>query len=244
MPDAGLLVRTLVELADTLVDDFDVVELLTLLTDRCVEVLDVEAAGVMLVAPGGELRVVASSSDAMRVLELFELQSQEGPCPDCYRTGEPVLNADVAKIGGRWPSFGPVAWDAGFRSVHALPMRLRGTVIGALNLFGNHVAKVDEKTVLAGRALADVATIAILQQRAASEAQRLNEQLDHALNSRVVIEQAKGMLAERSGLDMAQAFSRLRGYARSHNLRLADVARAIVEGTLSAEMLHSAPPSP
>src|SRR5438874_11124344 len=129
------LARTLVELADTLVDDFDVVELLTMLTDRCVEVLDVSAAGLMLVAAEGDLRVMASSSEAMRVLELFELQSQEGPCLDCYRSGEPVLNQDLAGAHGRWPRFAPVAVDDGFRSAYALPLRLRDVVIGALNLF-------------------------------------------------------------------------------------------------------------
>ena len=134
MPREGLLVRTLVELADTLVDDFDVVELLTLLTDRCVELLDVTAAGVMLVAPEGDLRVVASSSEAMRVIELFELQTQEGPCPDCWRTGEPVVNADLSTVDGRWPHFVPVALAAGFRSVHGLPMRLRGEIVGVVNL--------------------------------------------------------------------------------------------------------------
>src|ERR1700680_4765640 len=135
MPRESLMVRTMVELADTLVTDFDVVELLTLLADRCVEVLDVGAAGLMLVAPDGALRVMASSSEAMRLLELFELQSQEGPCLDCYRTGQPVLNQDLAAVNGRWPRFAAEALAAGFHSVHALPLRLRGTVIGALSLF-------------------------------------------------------------------------------------------------------------
>src|SRR5690349_16915774 len=129
MPRQALLTRTLVELADTLVDDFDIVELLTLLADRCVEVLDVGAAGLMLVAPDGELRVMASSSEAMRVLELFELQSEEGPCLDCYRSGEPVVNQDLTTVGGRWPLFASTAVAEGFRSVHALPLRLRGTII-------------------------------------------------------------------------------------------------------------------
>ena len=135
MTREALLARTFVELADTLVDDFDVVELLTRLADRCVDVLDVAAAGLMLVSPGGDLRVMASSSEAMRVLELFELQSQQGPCLDCYRTGQSVLNQDLATVNGRWPRFAAEALAAGFHSVHALPMRLRGTVIGALNLF-------------------------------------------------------------------------------------------------------------
>ena len=229
------------ELADTLVDDFDVVELLTLLADRCVEVLDVAAAGLMLVAPDGDLRVVASSSEAMRVLELFELQSQEGPCLDCYRTGEPVVNQDLATVNGRWPRFAAEALEAGFRSVHALPMRLRGTVIGALNLFHVEPGEMRQADVDAAQALADVATIAILQHRAALEAKLVNEQLNHALNSRIVIEQAKGMVAERAGLDMDQAFTALRNHARNHNLRLVDVAHDVIDGTLAASALD--PPS-
>jgi GAF domain-containing protein len=218
-------------LADTLVDDFDVVDLLTLLVERCVEVLGVSAAGLMLVAPEGDLRVAASSSEAMRVLELFELQSQEGPCLDCYQAGEAVINQDLAVGNGRWPNFAPVALQAGYRSVHALPMRLRGQVIGALNLFRADKGAMDAIDVLAGQALADMATIAILQHRAATEAHVLNEQLSSALNSRVLIEQAKGVLAERRSLDMEQAFSLLRTHARNHNLRLVDVAEQVIDRT-------------
>jgi GAF domain-containing protein len=237
MPREAMLARTLVELADTLVADFDVVELLTVLTDGCVDVLDVGAAGLMLVAPDGELRVMASSSEAMRVLELFELQAQEGPCLDCYRTGQPVVNQDLAQANGRWPRFAKEALAAGFHSVHALPMRLRGSVIGALNLFYVHPGEMHPADVVAAQAMADVATIAILQHRAVLEAQVLNEQLVHALNSRVVIEQAKGILAERLGLDMEQSFSRLRNHARNHNLRLAHVAHAVIDGTLATSAL-------
>ena len=207
MPRETLLARTLVELADTLVADFDVVEVLTLLTDGCIDVLDVGAAGLMLVAPEGELRVMAASSEAMRVLELFELQSQEGPCLDCYRTGQPIVNQDLATVNGRWPRFAAEALAAGFHSVHALPMRLRGTVIGALNLLHIEPGEMRHADIAAAQAMADVATIAILQHRATLEAQVINEQLNHALNSRIVIEQAKGMVAEREGLTMEQAFS-------------------------------------
>lgn len=237
------LLRTLVELADTLVDDFDVVDLLTLLTDRCVELLDVSAAGLMLVSGEGELRVVASSSEAMRVVELFELQSQEGPCLDCYRSGEPVINQDLATVDGLWPNFGPVALEAGFRAVHAVPMRLRGKVIGALNLFDTKTGQLDrDDDIVVARALADVATIAILQHRAVQEAYILNEQLNHALNSRVVIEQAKGVLTERLGVDMEQAFFSMRNHARNHNLRLVDIAHGVVGGTLAAGALDSVQP--
>jgi GAF domain-containing protein len=236
-PREGMLAGTLVKLADTLVADFDVVELLSGLTDRCVDVLDVGAAGLMLVAPEGDLRVMASSSEAMRVLELFELQSREGPCLDCYHTGQPVVNQNLDTVDSRWPQFAPEAVAAGFHSVHALPMRLRGAVIGALNLFQVEPGEMRQADVDAAQALADFATIAILQHRAALEAQLLNEQLNHALNSRVVIEQAKGMIAERESLNMDQAFSTLRNHARNHNLRLVDVARDIIGGNVPASAL-------
>jgi GAF domain-containing protein len=237
----ALLAQTFVDLVDTLVDDFDVVDLLTLVADRCVEVLDITAAGLMLVAPEGDLRVVAFSSEAVRVVELFELQAEEGPCLDSFRTGLPIVNQDLTKVDGRWPHFVPVAIDAGFKSVHAMPMRLRGAIIGALNLFRSEAGDLAEFDLIAAQALADVATIAILHHRAASEAQLVNEQLTLALNSRIVIEQAKGVLAERSGLDMDHAFARMRKYARDHNLRLVEVAHGVVEGTVKIETLI--PPS-
>ncbi|MGA3218889.1 MAG: GAF and ANTAR domain-containing protein [Acidimicrobiales bacterium] len=241
MRKEGLLARTLVELADTLVADFDVVELLTRLADRCVEVLEVSAAGLMVVSADADLRVMASSSEALRILELFELQSHEGPCLDCYLSGRPVMNQDLASVNGRWPLFAPEAIAAGFRSVHALPMRLRGTVIGALNLFHVEPGEMREAEVDAAQALADVATIAILQHRAALGAQVVNQQLEHALNSRIVLEQAKGMVAERENLNMEQAFSALRRHARNHNLRLVDVAEAIIGGALPASALDRVP---
>jgi GAF domain-containing protein len=238
-----MLARTLVQLADTLVADYDVIELLTLVTDCCVDVLDVAAAGIMLAGPEGDLRVMASSSEAMRVLELFEIQAQEGPCLDCYRTSAPVINQDLATVNGRWPRFAAEALAAGFHSVHALPMRLRGSVIGALNLFRQSPGDLRVADVEAAQALADVATIAILQHRATLEAQVVNDQLNHALNSRIVIEQAKGMVAERLGVKMEQAFAILRGHARNHNLRLADVAQGVIGGTMPTSALDR-PASP
>jgi len=243
MPREAMLARTFVELADTLVADFDVVELLTLLTDRCVDVLDVGAAGLMLVGPDGDLRVMASSSETMRVLELFELQTHEGPCLDCYRTGQPVVNQDLAGADGRWPRFAAEALAAGFHSVHALPMRLRGTCIGALNLFHIDPGEMRRADIDAAQALADVATIALLQHRAVLASQLVNEQLNNALNSRIVIEQAKGMVAEREGLSIEQAFSRLRNHARNHNLLLADVAHDVISGRMAATELDR-PPAP
>jgi GAF domain-containing protein len=236
-----MLARTLVELADTLVADFDVIDLLTLLAYRCVDVLDVGAAGLMLVAPDGDLRVMASSSEAMRLLELFEIQAQEGPCLDCYRTGQRVVCDDLAAADARWPRFSGEARTAGFRSVQAMPMRLRGTIIGALNLFRVEPGEMRQADVDAAQALADVATIAILQHRAVVEAHLLNEQLNQALNSRVVIEQAKGMLAERESVSMEKAFAMLRHHARNHNLRLGDVARDVITGALAASALDRPP---
>jgi GAF domain-containing protein len=236
MSREALLARTMVELADSLVDDFDVVDLLTLLTDRCVAVLDVSTAGLIL-AVGGELRLMASSSEAMRVLEVLELQSEEGPCMDCYRTGQPIVNQELGAARGRWPRFTPEALAAGFHSAHALPMRLRGTVIGALNMFRVDEGALEDEDIVAAQALADIATIAILQNRATLQAQVVNEQLSRALNSRIVIEQAKGVLAERGSLDMEHAFARLRGYARTNNRRLVDVAHDVISGALAADTL-------
>jgi GAF domain-containing protein len=239
-PDAQMTM-TMVELADRLVDDFDVVDLLTSLSDHCVDVLDAQAAGVMLVSPGGDLRVIASSSAVMRGLELFEEQADEGPCQDCYRTGEPVLNTKLAAVGDRWPHFAPRALDAGFRSAHALPMHLRDTTIGALNLFRADEGELDHDEVTLAQGFADIATLAVVQHRAASDVALLNERLSGALNSRVAIEQAKGVIAERTGLEMDQTFTRLRKYATLHEVRLVDVARAIVDGTLEPAALDSRP---
>ena len=237
MPREGLLARTLVELADSLVDDFDVVDLLTRLTDRCVDVIDVAAAGLLLASPDGDLRVLASSSEAVRVLELFEVQANAGPCVDCYRTGEPIVNLSVRETVGRWPSFAAKAAEAGFQSVHALPMRLRGQTIGALNMFRVDDGPMRDTDLVAAQALADVATIAILQNRAVRDAQVLNEQLTRALTTRILIEQAKGVVSERAGLDMELAFARLRRHARNHNLRLTDVAQAVSSKALPVTSL-------
>jgi GAF domain-containing protein len=241
MTREALLARTLVELADTLVDDFDVVDLLTRLADHCTEILDVEAAGIMLVAPDGHLRSMASSSDTMRMLELFELQAHEGPCVDSHRTGLPVVNQDLASADDRWPHFAVEALAAGFHSVHALPMRLRGSVIGALNLFRSGSGEMTPVDIEIAQAFADVATIAILQHRAKLEAQTINGQLTHALNSRVVIEQAKGMVAERLDLDMEQSFNVLRNHARNHNVRLAELAESVISGSTTASDLDPSP---
>jgi len=234
------VVRSLVEMADTLVDDYDVVDLLTGLTERCVTLLGVSAAGVMLASPSGSLGLVASSSEAMRLLELFELQEQEGPCLDAFRSGGRVDQEDLRAGSGRWPLFSAAAVRAGFQSAVALPLRLREVTLGALNLLSTTRSPIREADVIVARGFADLAALSILQHRASAEVQRLNEQLSAALTSRVVIEQAKGVISERAGIDLAEAFARLRGYARNANLPLTDVARAAVDGTLDPRAWTSA----
>jgi GAF domain-containing protein len=224
------LADVFVEVADTLVDDFDVIEFLHGLTERCVQMLGVSAAGLLLTDQRDALQVVAASSERTRLLELFQLQTDQGPCVDCFRTGQPVSVADLPSAG-RWPRFTAAAAEVGFAAVHALPMRLRAEVIGALNLFDTTPGPIDEGKLRIGQALADVATIGLLQQRAIHRRDTLTEQLETALRSRILIEQAKGVLAERLHLDVAEAFTLLRASARSHNRRLADLALAIVDGT-------------
>ncbi len=239
--DGQLLSETFVELTDTMVAGFDVIDFLHVLTGRSVQLLDVSAAGLLLADPRGELRVVAASSEAARLLELFQLQNDQGPCLDCYRTGRPVTAADLTSAQ-RWPRFAAAARDAGFTAVQALPMRLREQVIGALNLFRAAPGPFDPVGIGIGQALADVATTSLLHERSMRHSETLNEQLQAALDSRVIIEQAKGKLAERLGVDMDQAFSLLRGFARSRNLRLSDLARAIVDGTETLTSLTAGRP--
>jgi transcriptional regulator with GAF, ATPase, and Fis domain len=229
--DGELLSDTFVELTDTMVAGFDVIDFLHVLTDRRVQLLDGSAAGLLLADPRGELRVVAASSEAARLLELFQIQNDQGPCLDCFRSGQPVSAADLAAEAQRWPRFAPAARQAGFAAVQALPMRLRDQVIGALNLFRVGPGAFAPADVRVGQALADVATISLLHERSMRHSEALNEQLQTALNSRVIIEQAKGKLAERLGLDMDQAFSLLRDFARTRNRRLSDLAQAFIDGT-------------
>jgi len=245
MARESLLIATLVELADNLVDNYDVIDVLTVLSDRCVETIDVDAAGVMLGSPAGELQFVASSSESMRVLELFQIQADEGPCVDCFRSGDAIVNYNLREDDNRWPNFTPRALAQGFLSVHSLPMRLRGRAIGALNLFRTHQGPMGVDDVAAAQGLADVATIAILQHQSSLNATALNDQLSNALNSRIIIEQAKGMISQATVGDMDQAFGRLRAHARNHNEGLTGVATRVVEGELLPNDLdHPLPPRP
>ena len=232
-----LLTVAFVELADTLVADFDVADFLPGLANRAVQLLEVDAAGLMLADPAGSLRVVASSTEQARLMELFQLQHEEGPCLECFQSGAPVDEADMAAAAKRWPLFAPAAAEAGFAAMQALPMRLRDDVIGAMNLFMYTPRRLDEAGLRVGQALADVATIGLLQERNLRHQEVLAEQLQGALNSRVAIEQAKGVLAERAQISLDAAFERLRHYARSSNLKISQVARELVDGRLDPSHL-------
>jgi hypothetical protein len=227
------LARAFVEFSDTLVRDYDVVEFLSRLCRRSVDVLEVTAAGALLTDGTRRLRVVAASTETVTVLETLQIQRQEGPSVDAYRTGRRVAVPDLRRVGRRWPVFTPRALRAGMSGVCAFPMRLRADRIGALNLFQAMPGSFDETAVLAGQALADVATIAILQARTVEDATLLAGQLEHALASRVVVEQAKGILAERLGIDPEVAFTRLRRHGREHGLHLAELARRVVDGSFT-----------
>ncbi len=243
MDEAGtsreqLLIRAFVGLADTLVDDYDVIDLLDRLVGYSVELLPVDAAGILLANPHGALRVVASSNEQTEWIELMQLQADQGPCVECFRSGTPVSITDLADTGSRWPRLAAALADQdAYRSVHALPLRLRGEAIGAMNLFHHQPGALPATDLALGQALADVATIGILQERAIRRGEVLNEQLQTALNSRILIEQAKGVLAQHGHLTMDTAFDRLRSYARGHNLRLSAVAQQVIDTDLAAAVL-------
>lgn len=231
------IIESFVSMASTLARGYDVVDLLGGLTEDCARLLDVATAGLLLADRRGVLHVLAASSDRTHDLETFQLQRDEGPCRDCYRDGAPVLVAELDHEVDRWPVFVPKARAAGFASVHALPMRLADHTLGTLGLFGTSPGALSDEDLRLGQALADVASVALVQRKDITEKAVVNDQLQYALTSRVILEQAKGVLAQVGELDMTQAFAALRHYARDHNQRLSDVAQAVVIRSLSASRL-------
>jgi len=221
------LAQVFVEVADTLVDEFDLIEFLQRVATHTSDLVAARACGLLLADHRGRLQLMAASDEGAEMLELFQVQALEGPCQDCYREGEPMINADLEHAQDRWPRFAPMAVAAGFKSVHAFPMRLRGQVIGALNMFGTETGLMDDADARVVQALADIATIGLLQERAITRGEVLTEQLQSALNSRIVVEQAKGALAQIHGGTPDDAFTRLRDYCRAHGLRLGEVAYSV-----------------
>jgi GAF domain-containing protein len=233
------LLRAFVMLADSLVTGFDVVGLLSDLSDACVDLLDADDVGIMIVDQRGRLQMMAASSEQTRFLELLQLQTHEGPCLECYETHALVEAKDDDAMIARWPKFGAAASATGYHSVMSMPMRLRDQTIGAFNLLRNVPGTVPDSDKRIAKALADVATIAILQHRRVIRNEEVTAQLQGALNSRIIIEQAKGLLAERASVELDVAFNMLRDYARPRGERLADVARAVVEGRIDVDTLRS-----
>jgi GAF domain-containing protein len=225
---AGRVSAAFVKIADTLVAEFDVFDLFHTLVDESVGILNAAAAGLVLVDPAGDLQVMASTSEESQLVEVLQLEADAGPCVDCYRTGAAVAIDDIAAQGSRWPLFQSSALSQGFRSLHAVPMRLRNRTIGALNLFGHETGPLTAEDAEIAQAFADVATISLLQERAARETALINEQLQRALNSRILIEQAKGVIAHTADVDMNAAFTLLRGYARAHNQTIYDTADKVI----------------
>jgi GAF domain-containing protein len=224
---AHRLAEVFVEVADTLVDDFDLIEFLQKLTTHTSELAQVSAAGLLLADDKGRLQLMAASDERSQMLELFQVQAEEGPCQDCFRHGSAVINADLTQASRQWPRFAPKAVASGYRSVHAFPLRLRDQVIGALNLFGLDVGRLSPEDIRAVQAIADVATIGLLQERAIHRGDLLAEQLQRALNSRIGIEQAKGALAQIHGCSVDEAFELLRTHSRRHNVRLSALAHQV-----------------
>ncbi len=235
------IVRTFLELADTLDADCDIIDALTGLAGRCVEILDTSAAGILLADGDGRLCAVAASSEQVHFLELFQLQNDQGPCMEAFATGQPVIYTELESAIERWPRFAPHASRAGYDSVYAMPLRLRGDIIGALNLFRSGPGPLADGDIALAQALADLASITILQAQAATEARRRDEQLQYALDSRIIIEQAKGMLAEYAQIDMPTAFDHIRTQARNTNTKLTDLATQIVERQLDLDTLTASP---
>lgn len=227
IPRETRVLRAVVSLVDSLLDDFDIVELLTDLTERCTQLLDISAAGLLLADPHRHLHLMAATSRQSRELELFQLQSDEGPCLDCFASGEPISIADLATEHKRWPQFAPAAADAGFVSVHAVPMRAAGTALGALGLFGSNAGDLDDADLLVAQSLAHIASVAILQEHSPTPIS-VPSKLHNATTNQIVVEQAKGYLREHFDIPIAHAFALLRRHAHAHGVHLTDVARHLI----------------
>lgn len=221
-----------VKLADTLIDGYDIVDLLQNLVEECTDILDTDAGGLMIADAAGELQLIASTSESADLVEVLQLSAGAGPCVDCFVSGKRVTVGDIAASGEQWPAFKAAALGQGYRSVHATPLRLRGIVLGTMNLFSSKVGELNEADISVAQALADVATIGILQARTIHDSGILAEQLQRALQSRILIEQAKGAVAQIASISPDHGFAVLRKYARTNNLTLSAVCEGVLDRTL------------
>jgi len=202
------------------------------LGDRSLELLGVAGVGVLLV-DDGELTVATTNSELGEAAERLEVETGEGPCVDALRAGAVVTVPDLAEVAHRYPTFAPKALAAGVHSVHGLPLSGRGEMVGVLNVVHSEPLDLPAGDLAMAQMLADVAVSYIISVRMHEQSSRLASQLQRALDTRVVIEQAKGMLAERHGEPLTTAFDRLRQRARSTNMTVRDVAAGVVSGELS-----------
>jgi GAF domain-containing protein len=225
-----------VKVADTLMDSYDIVDLLSTLVHECADLLGVEAGGMLIADTFGNLELVASTSEAAEFVEIMQLAAGSGPCVECFTTARAVSVGDIRETEGAWPEFTAAALGRGFRSLHATPMRLRGTVIGTMNLLGMRPGVFDARDVALAQALADVAIIGILQERSLRDPQIISEQLHLALDTRVMIEQAKGVLSHVHSMSMEEAFAALRAHAREHGMSLRAVAAGIIDRSITLSM--------
>jgi GAF domain-containing protein len=219
-------------LADSLVAGYEVLDILQTLVDACHDTLDVDSAGILLANSSGGLEVVASTSEANALIETMQLDADAGPCVDSFRSRSVVSLPDVERSPDKWNKFAATALSVGIHSVYAIPLRLRETTIGTLNLMRTERGELNQHDIRAAQAFADVATIGILQERTLRDASVVRDQLQHALNSRVVIEQAKGVVAETANISVEEAFTVIRNLARSKQLALRSVAEQLVAGEL------------
>lgn len=238
------LVDTFVSLTDSLVADYDIVDLLQTLVDNATELFDAAAAGIMLVNDLQDLEVIASTSERSNFIGLMQLQAGEGPCVEAFTTAETVSVESPAEMQRRWPRFAAASQELGYSSVHSVPLRLRDITLGSMNLFREEAGALNADDAIAARALTDVATISILQQRTTEHANIVQTQLQHALTSRVIIEQAKGFLAHTHHVDLDSAFALLRSHARSHQVCIADVARDVVDRVITIPAIAGVTASP
>lgn len=222
-----------VKLAETLVDEYHVLDLLQTLVEETVSLLDAAAVGLLLADSHGELQVVASTNEESQLVEILQLQAGAGPCVECFKTGAVITIDSIDSMDQRWPEFRAAALSQGFHSIHAVPLRVRDRTIGAMGLFGRDIGALTAEDSAIGQALADVATIGLLHERTIRESTLVNDQLQRALNSRVLVEQAKGVISQTKGVDLNDAFNMIRRYSRSHNIGLQEAARNIVRGSLT-----------